>query len=492
VTLYTPLGVRLTDYIPHYPEPPQEASLSLVCLESLYGGAAGGGKSDALLMGALQYVDIPGYAAILFRRVFPELGKAGGLIPRSKEWLSSTDAVWNENDRKWTFPSGATIEFGHIQREDDVRDYGSTEYQYIGYDELTEFTEFQWTFLLSRLRRPSDPRNPLSQVPLRARGASNPGGRGHRWVKRRFIDREPNPEDPEDTPEKCARRIFIPAKLEDNPHVDREAYRESLAMLDPQTRAQLEDGDWNVREPGAWVFDHLAIDACEELGRRFDELGIKGMPPPIGSVMACGIDWGDNATVMEPIWGLERGGIYVPPGEIHTSRQDLEKITDEILGAMGNYPWWFGEERYDASFAQSNRTFAAVAERELGPHNPRRRSGRPNTYKVAFAKHKDPIIRYLRLLMNRTREFIDGKGDGTRVLAISPLNTLLLDQLRGYKEDHFGKPLKGDDDAVDALIAGASPVQRAHKGTMDERTAQAKAKASRAAKKRVLPSQVAN
>lgn len=487
MALYTPLGVRLTPYCKQYPEPPQEAFLSLDCLEALYGGAAGGGKSSMLLTAALQYVDVPGYAALLLRRNFTELSKAGGLIDRSKEWLKSTDASWNQNDHRWTFPSGAILEFGHLLREDTVYDYGSTEYQCIGFDELTEFTERQFVYMLSRLRRPSDPCNPLSRVPLRARGASNPNGRGKRWVKRRFVDRKPDPDDPEDTPAKRAARIFIPAKLGDNPHVDQDSYREALAQLDPETRAQLLDGRWDVREPGAWVFDEKALTACMELGAIFDRLLKAGrLPAPVDSRIATGVDYGDFATVQEVIYPLERGGIYIPPGEVETSRSDLEVISNAFIAAAKPYtkrPVWWAEHRYDASFAQSNRTFAKLAERRLGKHNPVKRTGRPATRPVSFGKSKDLTIRYLRLLMRRTLEAKEaGWPEGqamTRVLAISPTNELLCEQLPEYQEGEDGKPVKGNDDAIDALIAGAEKPAKAHRKVIDAQAAKAAAGGNR-------------
>jgi predicted phage terminase large subunit-like protein len=111
--------------------------------------------------------------------------------------------------------------------------YQSAAFQYIGFDELSHFEEQQYRYMFSRLRRLEG-----VEVPLRMRSASNPGGVGHDWVKRRFID----PGSPE--------RPFIPSRLEDNPYLDRESYVESLKELDPTTREQLLNGDWVVRPPG--------------------------------------------------------------------------------------------------------------------------------------------------------------------------------------------------------------------------------------------------
>ena len=215
------------------------------------------------------------------------------------------------------------------------------------------------------------------------------------------------------------------------------------------------------------------------------------MPPPVGQAMVSGTDFGDNHTVFEPGWPLERGGLYLPPGEIHTSRVDLEQITAEMLDVMAGFPWWWAEARYDSSFAQSNRTFAAIARRKLGQTNTIRRTGGPNTVPVHFNKTKDLAIRYVRLLLNRTLAHLEEGADGTRVLAISPANTLLLDQMRGYIEDDFGKPQKGDDDAVDALLSMAGPLARKHRATLDKATAEAKRRDARAARKRVHPKQAA-
>lgn len=114
---------------PHHPWPKQQMFLDLTCLEAFFGGAASGGKSDALLMAALQYVHVPGYAALILRRDFARLNLSGAIMERSKAWLRGTAAVWHEQSKRWTFPSGATIEFGYIDSPDDRYRYASSEYQ---------------------------------------------------------------------------------------------------------------------------------------------------------------------------------------------------------------------------------------------------------------------------------------------------------------------------------------------------------------------------
>ena len=232
---------KWTKYIPHMPEPPQQAFLLLPQKEAFYGGAAGGGKSDALLMGALQYVDVPGYAAMIFRRTYAELALPEAIMARSHEWLAGTDAVWSGQDHQWTFPSGATLNFAHVQFDNDRFNYQGAAFQYIAFDELTEFAEIVYRFLMSRARRPSGVSgSPVAAVPIRVRGASNPGGLGHEWVKARFVD-----------PVTSQGRPFIPAKISDNPHLDREDYIQTLMELDPLTRKRLLEGDWSVRPMGA-------------------------------------------------------------------------------------------------------------------------------------------------------------------------------------------------------------------------------------------------
>ena len=225
----------------HVPTPKQFALLACPRTEVFFGGAAGGGKTDALLMGALQFVEWPNYNALLLRRTFRQLNQPNSIMNRARQWLAHSDAVWSEADKRFTFPSGATITFGNLDREDDIYQYDSSEFQYIGFDELTSFSELQYTYLFSRLRTTKD--NP---VPLRMRSASNPGNRGHDWVKQRFMIGQP----PEMLQKDFPTRFFSPARISDNPHLRGDDYLASLANLDPVRRRQLLDGDWEVTGSG--------------------------------------------------------------------------------------------------------------------------------------------------------------------------------------------------------------------------------------------------
>lgn len=271
--LYAELGLRLR-YSPLFPTPKQAAFLALPHREAFYGGAAGPGKSTALLMAALQYVDVPGYAALLLRRTFPQLKQPGALMDIADRWLGPTDAIYSSMDHKWTFPSGAVLQFGYLEHERDVEQYQSAEFHYMGFDELTQFSERQYRYVMgSRMRRPKESnygRSPdgmsLSGVPIRVRGASNPGNRGHDWVKRRFVDTDTR-----------GGRIFIRGLLEDNPHLDTKEYEEGLAELSLTDRRRLRQGDWEVKHEGNlfkrdWfrILSPAEIPDCDEWVRTWD------------------------------------------------------------------------------------------------------------------------------------------------------------------------------------------------------------------------------
>jgi len=206
----------------------------------LYGGAAGGGKSEALLWEAfIQCVETPGNKALLLRRTFPELNRS--LIQRSLEKFPRSVCEWRASEKAWYFKNGSVLEFGYCERESDVHKYQSAEYGFIGFDELTHFTKYMWTYLVgSRLR---------STVPgawPRARAASNPGNIGHLWVKEMFVDKGLRDIVWED--ETGVRYAFIPARVQDNPHLlknDPDYIRRLQSLPEAERRALLE-GDWNV------------------------------------------------------------------------------------------------------------------------------------------------------------------------------------------------------------------------------------------------------
>lgn len=235
----------LVPTIPHKPWERQEAFLRVRHREALYGGAAGGGKSDGLLMAAAQYVHVPGYSALLLRRTFKQLKLANALLDRAHRFWGHI-ATWEASSYTFTFPGGGRVTFGYLENERDKDRYRGSEFQFIGFDELTDFRESQYLFLFSRLRKTRD-----LDVPLRMRAATNPGGEGHRWVKKRFISEEAAAAMLAGTYRNVYEldgRAFVPSKLEDNPAVDSEEYSLSLAQLPPVERARLRAGDWTIED----------------------------------------------------------------------------------------------------------------------------------------------------------------------------------------------------------------------------------------------------
>jgi len=221
-------------YIPESHRKPFDQQIDFLTYDSeelLYGGQAGGGKSDGLLMAALQYVHEKNYAALILRRTYQDLSQPNAIMDRAKKWLapfvSSGEVHWNAQTKTFTFPSGATLSFGYLAHDNDLDQYQGSELQFIGFDELTQFTEKQYTYLHSRLRKVKD-----SDVPLRMRAGTNPGGRGHEWVKARFIT-GPIP--------------FIQSAYTDNVYLDTGEYRKSLEKLDELTKQQLMHGDWDIQ-----------------------------------------------------------------------------------------------------------------------------------------------------------------------------------------------------------------------------------------------------
>ena len=238
------MKIKWSKYIPKdkVPTGKQLAFLSLDCEEALYGGAAGGGKSEALLFDALRFADVPGFAAIIFRRTIEDAELPNSVLSRAKEWLSpylSTGEV-KFHKNKFIFPSGAKIAFGYLKNAGDQYRYKGSEYHRILFDELTQFYEPEYEYLFSRIRGTVD-----QNIPTGMRAATNPGDVGHLWVKKRFkitYDADlsrwvgKNPAAP-----------FIQARLDDNPYVAAQ-YADMLAKLGKVERERLLNGDWAINE----------------------------------------------------------------------------------------------------------------------------------------------------------------------------------------------------------------------------------------------------
>lgn len=274
-------GVMGNPYIPHRPHPKQMVALGAHVraaqnpnhdpddvFELLFGGAAGGGKSDTILMAAVQYVDDPNYAGVCIRRSYAELAKPGALMDRALKWWLAIkrDDIrphWNAKDKIFTFPSGARIQMAYHGSPKDDMIFQGPEYQFVGWDELTHWpddTAYEWV-TLSRQRRLEG-----SNTPPRGFSASNPGGPGHVWVRDRFPG----------TIGLTGGQLYIPATIDDNPSLDRAPYIKTLMRMHPTKRAQLLAGDWRARDPGDYFraewFGHLLPP---DLVRQQDRISIR-------------------------------------------------------------------------------------------------------------------------------------------------------------------------------------------------------------------------
>ena len=235
-------------------EGPQEDFLAAGDTDVLYGGAAGGGKSYAMLVDPLRYAHRNAHRGLILRRSMPELRE---LIDKSRELYPKAfpGAKYKEVEKLWNFPSGAKIEFGFLERDADVYRYQGQAYSWIGFDEITHLpTPFAWNYLASRLRT-TDP-----EIQVYMRCTANPGGAGAGWVKKRYID--PAPPNNSFRGGDGLTRKFIPARLQDNPYLAEDGrYEQMLNALPPTQRKQLLDGNWDVAEGAAFTefnpFEHV-------------------------------------------------------------------------------------------------------------------------------------------------------------------------------------------------------------------------------------------
>lgn len=276
------------------PQPRQVAFMERPEYEALYGGAAGGGKSDALVCEALRQVHIPHYKAILFRKTYKQLTE---LIEKSENYYKRAypKAKYNASAHCWTFPSGAKIYFGNMQSAQYKTDYQGKAYDFVGFDELTHFTFEEYSYMFSRNRA----NGPGTRVYIRA--TTNPGSVGHGWVKERFITAAPPMTpiseiaeiiQPDGSIIKMKRkRIFVPASVFDNKELltNNPEYLASLAMLPEAQRNALLYGDWDSFS--GQVFTEWKNDPAHYDDRKWTHVINPFRIPKYWSIYR-GFDWG--------------------------------------------------------------------------------------------------------------------------------------------------------------------------------------------------------
>lgn len=281
-----------------------------------YGGSAGGGKSHALLIfAALRRQAYPKTTGILFRRTYPELERS--LILKSHELYPQFGARYNEQKHRWHFPNGSIQEFGFCEREQDVYRYQGAEYHDQGFDELTHFTQFQFTYLTSRCR------SAMPGVRALIRAASNPGNVGHVWVRDRYI-----------TPSKLGgmwknpitgkSMAFIPATVKDNPALNESdpTYVQRLKEMGDKKYRALALGDWSVFE--GQYFDMWNDTPDMSVLRQTHE-------PTTGTLKFLSMDWGYAEPACVLWWEVTPSGRVFIYRELYTTERSPKELAKDIL-----------------------------------------------------------------------------------------------------------------------------------------------------------------
>jgi len=228
----------------------QYKALACPATELFYGGAAGGGKSDFLLVDAVRQVKHSKYRALLMRRTFPELEKS--LIMKSFDYYPSFGGKYNSQLHRWKFPSGAIIDFGYSENDKDINNYKSAEYAWIGLDESTTFSQYQIEYIKSRNR------SPHKEIRKAIRLASNPTGRSFAYHKKRYItNKKPFTKYIDKKTENIEvngvilpplEYMFIPALPTDNAILmeNDPQYIQKLSQLPDKERKALLLGSWDI------------------------------------------------------------------------------------------------------------------------------------------------------------------------------------------------------------------------------------------------------
>lgn len=319
---------------------PQTDFLAASEQEVLFGGSAGGGKSYSLVADPMRYFDNPYFQGLLLRRTMPELRE---LIAISRKLYPKIwpGCKWTERETTWRFPSGASLWLSFLEQEKDIDKYFGQAYCWIGFDELTHWeSPIYWNMLASRLRTSKD-----SGLPLYMRATTNPGGRGHAWVKKMFIDPAPwnepfdatdittgkvltwphNHSDPTKAGKPLFKRRFIPAKLSDNPYLFEDGkYEANLLSLPEHERKRLLEGSWDILEGVAfpeWRRGIHTIDPFE-------------IPSHWPRFRSCDYGYNDPSSV---VWfAVAPSNQLIVYKEIHTNKVVAEDLAVMIAEADGD------------------------------------------------------------------------------------------------------------------------------------------------------------
>lgn len=343
------------------PQPRQAEFMRRFEDEVLFGGAAGGGKSDALVAEALRQIDKPWYKGLILRKTYKELLE---LINKSRQLYPqiSPKAVYNKGDHIWTFPSGALIIFGSMPHEDSKYDYQGLAYDFVGFDELTHFSWGQYEYLMSRNR----PNGPGMLCYIRA--TANPGGIGHGWVKDRFITPAPPMTTIWDEAKFTERdgsirtrkmsRIFVPSFVQDNPALLRNDpnYVFRLASMSEAKRNALLYGDWDSYE--GQVFREFKNDPDHYIDRRYTHV-IAPFDIPSHWRIYRSFDWGFSRPFSVGWYAVDQEGIAYRVKEWYGCRRGepdvgLEMAPSDVFAEIAK------QEREDPLFR--NKRIMGVAD----------------------------------------------------------------------------------------------------------------------------------